>query len=203
MLIPTVFIKANYRQLLLAARESDTENTLNGVWSAWWSMSDQGSGAVQFFYKSITQLQQQGCRQAKLQGCLLCLLSKSPRPLWPPFPLWQNAFCFTQCSSSSIYFGVHSCALRRTVFCPSTPSSRAHCAHWATSHLHILWQPCTGGPHICTNGLRVPHFFQQMQIKFAARSDGNMSGSMLVSASCLGHGSSIFASSLLKNNHSE
>lgn len=61
--------------------------------------------------------------------------------------------------------------------------------HWGSSHLY-KWP-------------KSPPLFQQMQIKFAARSDGNMSGSTLMSASCLGHGSSIFASSLLKNNHSE
>jgi len=53
-------------------------------------MTDQGSGAVWLFYKSITQLQQQDCQWAKQH---VCLLSKSPMLTslsillsWPPAP---------------------------------------------------------------------------------------------------------------------
>lgn len=79
---------------------------------------------------------------------------------------------------------------------PSVPSSRA--THWRNSHQQTLWQLCKDTHQ---NGWRSSHLYRwpkrtplfwKIRIKFTARSYGNMSGTMCMSASCLLHGYSIF-----------
>lgn len=107
------------------------------VWSAQWAMSDQNSGAACLFYKSITQLQQQGCQLAKQQ---VFFLSRAQRSLCGHPYLMTS--CFTQYGSP-----LRACknidALKAIAF-----PLYFHNAYWWKSHQ--LWQLCTrmaGGPH--------------------------------------------------------